>query len=59
MLLVTVVAVIRSKKPLKNILKEAKFEIIYNFLGSRAMLQDFFMKSFNKTGESKVILKWI
>lgn len=54
-ILVTVVAVLRSKKPLKNILSEAKYEILYNFLGSRAMVQDFYMKSFNKTGKS---LKW-
>lgn len=53
-ILVTVIAVVRSKKPLKRILSEAKYEIIYNYLGSRAMFQDFFMKSFNKTGRRKI-----
>lgn len=53
--LVTVVAIIRSKKPFKNILNEAKYEIIYNFLGSRAMFQDIYMRSYNKTGKSECI----
>ncbi|KAG5880491.1 hypothetical protein JTB14_035202 [Gonioctena quinquepunctata] len=46
---VTVVAIARSKKSLKTILVEAKYEIMYNFIGSRAMVQDFVMKCKNRT----------
>lgn len=46
---VTMVAIMRSKKPLKLILREAKYEIFYNAMGSRYMLHDFIMRKKNKT----------
>lgn len=52
--IVTIVAIWRSKKPLKMILAEAKFELVYNALGSRALLEDMVMKSHNKTGERAI-----
>nr|CAH7763647.1 unnamed protein product [Callosobruchus chinensis] len=58
---ITAVAIVRSKKSLKTILAEAKYELFYNFVGSRAMLQDFFMRKANKidlpvkTGKNAVI----
>ena len=50
-IVVTAVAIWRSKKPLNQILAEAKYELVYNALGSRAVLEDMVMKSKNKTGE--------
>ncbi|CAH1974025.1 unnamed protein product [Acanthoscelides obtectus] len=46
---ITAVAIVRSKKSLKTILAEARYELFYNFVGSKAMLQDFFMRKSNKT----------
>lgn len=46
----TVIAIIRSKKPLGHILAEARYELLYNAMGSRALLEDFLMKGKNKTG---------
>ncbi|EFA02555.1 retinol dehydrogenase 12 [Tribolium castaneum] len=48
-IIVTIVAIWRSKKPLKTILAEAKYELLYNAVGSRAILEDVFMRSKNKT----------
>ncbi|XP_063927563.1 retinol dehydrogenase 12 [Zophobas morio] len=48
-IVVTAVAIWRSKKPLNQILAEAKYELVYNALGSRAVLEDMVMKSKNKT----------
>lgn len=45
----TTIAILRSKKPLKLILREAKFEILYNAVGSKYLMQDFLMKKHNKT----------
>lgn len=50
-LVVTVIAVIRSKKPVGLILEEAKYEILYQIEGSKAMWQDFVMKKHNKIGK--------
>ncbi|RZC42155.1 retinol dehydrogenase 12, partial [Asbolus verrucosus] len=47
--IVTIVAIWRSKKPLKLILAEAKYELMYNAVGSRALLEDVVMRSRNKT----------
>lgn len=47
----TTIAILRSKKPLKLILREAKFEILYNAVGSKYLMQDFLMKKLNKTGK--------
>lgn len=47
----TTIAILRSKKPLKLILREAKFEILYNAVGSKYLMQDFLMKKHNKTGK--------
>lgn len=47
----TAVAIIRSKKPLNLILAEARYELLYNAMGSKALLEDFMMKGKNKTGE--------
>lgn len=46
---VATVAIIRSKKPLKLILAEAKFEVLYNAVGSKYMMQDVLMRKKNKT----------
>lgn len=46
----TAIAVIRSKKPFSHILAEARYELLYNAMGSRALLEDFVMKGKNKTG---------
>lgn len=55
---VTIVAIWRSKKPFKIILAEAKYELLYNAVGSRAILEDMFMRSKNKTGKfSKIYYK--
>lgn len=48
---VTTVALVKSKRPLRTILAEAKYELVYNALGSRALLQDFLMRKKNKTGK--------
>ncbi|XP_060530483.1 dehydrogenase/reductase SDR family member on chromosome X [Cylas formicarius] len=45
---VAAVAVVRSKKPLKLVLAEAKYEILYNIVGTRYMMQDFLMRKDNK-----------
>ncbi|XP_018565159.1 retinol dehydrogenase 11-like [Anoplophora glabripennis] len=45
---VTVIAVVRSKKPLSLILSEAKYEFLYQIEGTRSMCQDFIMKKQNK-----------
>lgn len=50
-ILVTIIAIARSKKPLKLILAEAKYELVYNAIGSKALLQDMLMRSKNKTGK--------
>lgn len=47
----TTVAILRSKKPFKLILAEAKYEILYNVMGSRYMMHDFLMRKKNKTGK--------
>ncbi|CAH0560515.1 unnamed protein product [Brassicogethes aeneus] len=46
---ITVISIVRSKKPLKIILSEAKYELLYNAVGSKAVIQDYLMKSKNKT----------
>lgn len=48
-IVVTIIAIVKSKKPLKTLLIEARYELLYNYVGSRAMLQDFFMRGKNKT----------
>lgn len=48
----TTVAIIRSKKPLKLIISEAKYELLYNAVGSRYLMQDFLMRKQNKIGET-------
>ncbi|XP_057662122.1 dehydrogenase/reductase SDR family member on chromosome X-like [Diorhabda carinulata] len=47
-ILLTVVAIVRSKKPLKTLCKEAKYDLVYNYIGSRAILQDIIMRGSNK-----------
>lgn len=47
----TTIAIMRSKKPLNHILAEAKYELTYNTLGMRALLEDYVMKGKNKTGK--------
>ncbi|XP_072376332.1 polyprenol dehydrogenase-like [Diabrotica undecimpunctata] len=60
-ILVTIIAIIRSKKPLNTLLEEAKYEMIYNYIGSRGIVQDFIMRGSNKidlpieTGRNAVI----
>lgn len=45
-----VIAIIRSDKPVKLILAEAKYELIFQSLGSRNLLNDWMMRGQNKTG---------
>ncbi|XP_076273427.1 uncharacterized protein LOC143204630 [Rhynchophorus ferrugineus] len=45
----TTVAIIRSKKPFKLIVAEAKYEIMYNIIGSKYMMNDIIMRKKNKT----------
>ncbi|XP_050300033.1 dehydrogenase/reductase SDR family member on chromosome X-like [Anthonomus grandis grandis] len=47
-ILATIVAIMRSKKPLKVILAEAKFEMLYNILGSKYLMHDFLMRKKNR-----------
>ncbi|XP_066141088.1 retinol dehydrogenase 12 isoform X2 [Euwallacea fornicatus] len=44
----TTIAILRSKKPLKLIMREAKYEVLYNAVGSKYLMQDFLMKKYNK-----------
>ncbi|XP_019873649.2 dehydrogenase/reductase SDR family member on chromosome X [Aethina tumida] len=46
---ITGVAIVRSKKPLKLILAEAKYELMYNAVGSKGVLEDYLMRAKNKT----------
>lgn len=46
---VAAIAIFRSQKPVKEILSEAKYEIIFSFLGSQGVFQDIVMRSKNKT----------
>ncbi|XP_023019224.1 polyprenol dehydrogenase [Leptinotarsa decemlineata] len=48
-IVITIISIARSKKSLKTILAEAKNEILYNFIGSRAIVQDVIMRGKNKT----------
>lgn len=50
MVVITGVAIVRSKKPLKLILAEAKYELMYNAVGSKGVLEDYLMRAKNKTG---------
>ncbi|KAJ8919284.1 hypothetical protein NQ315_003868 [Exocentrus adspersus] len=43
----TGIAIIRSKKPINLIFTEAKYEVLYNFEGARSMWQDIVMKKYN------------
>ncbi|KAL1505366.1 hypothetical protein ABEB36_004950 [Hypothenemus hampei] len=43
------IAIIKSKKPLKLIILEAKYEILFNAIGSKYMIQDVFMRKRNTT----------
>ncbi|CAG9854171.1 unnamed protein product [Phyllotreta striolata] len=47
-IVVTVIAIAKSKKPLKTLLTEARYELLYNYVGSKGMLQDFMMRGSNK-----------
>ncbi|CAG9762072.1 unnamed protein product [Ceutorhynchus assimilis] len=57
----TAIAVIRSKKPLKLILAEAKYELLYSAMGSKYMMHDILMRKKNitdlplKSGKTAVI----
>ncbi|XP_030745672.1 dehydrogenase/reductase SDR family member on chromosome X [Sitophilus oryzae] len=55
----TTIAVIKSKKPLKLIIAEAKYEILYNAVGSKYMMNDFLMRNKNKLTELPKDLKKI
>lgn len=48
--ILTIVAIIRSDKPIKLILAEAKYDLIFYSLGSQNIMQDWLMKRQNKTG---------
>ncbi|KAK9886960.1 hypothetical protein WA026_019218 [Henosepilachna vigintioctopunctata] len=45
---VTFIAIMKSKKPLNLIMAEAKYEMVYNAMGSRALIQDWLMSGSNK-----------
>lgn len=49
MVIATIIAIVRSKKPMDLIMAEAKYEMIYNAMGSRALMQDWLMHRSNKT----------
>lgn len=53
-LVATAIAIVRSKKPMDLIIAEAKYEMIYNAMGSRALLQDWMMRGSNKTGKQGI-----
>lgn len=46
-----IIAIIRSEKSLKHILTEAKYEVVYNIIGSKALMEDFLRRGANKTGK--------
>ncbi|KAL3266683.1 hypothetical protein HHI36_010845 [Cryptolaemus montrouzieri] len=48
-LIATVFSIVGSKKPLDLIISEVKYEVIYNIIGTIALLQDWFMRHNNKT----------
>ncbi|XP_044748706.1 dehydrogenase/reductase SDR family member on chromosome X [Coccinella septempunctata] len=48
-IIATAIAIVRSKKPMDLIMAEAKYEMMYNAMGSRALLQDWMMRKDNKT----------
>lgn len=47
----TTIAVLRSKRPMKEIFAEAKYEFIYNVIGSKAIIEDIMSKGINKAGK--------
>lgn len=48
----TTIAIMRSKRPVGHILAEAKYELIYNTLGLKALVEDYVMRGKNKAGKT-------
>lgn len=55
----TAVALLRSNKPVRDVLATAKYEFFYNIVGTKAMIEDFWMKGKNKTGNISLSFKLI